>query len=776
MKIPNYDSTNQYLTQYTKKSMDFVIFIFSMAFILILTLFFMEETDTWMFLKTGEVILKSHFIPVKDIFSFTVNGDKWINHEWLFSVIIYFFYMLSGIKGLAIFKSLILLSTGFFIYRSLFLVTKSSLMSGVFLIFSFYICFIRFVVRPQIITFLFISIFIYILLLYKYKKRNYLFFLPFIMVFWANIHGAFIIGFALTGIFLIDSFVIGIVKKDDASKKRFLMLLLFGIILGIAPVINPSTYNIYIYPFFQATDKSLLTSVAEWYPPFSNFFEGALEITLYKIWIVFSLISFIFAFRKNSIPGILLFLFFFPLSLTAIRQIQVAVFCTLFVIARNYRASFYYLKKIAKSIIINIKFKELLKYQKNLIFGLWIGVRALFIALIFFLGFQLLFFGIVLMKKENGKTSYVSLQHKARPEYPEKIADYIIANDIKGNMLNTYDNGDYLLFRLYPKKLVFIDSRGNTVYPPEFLNEFFKIYTDKESFIKILDKYSITCVVWEYPGTGKGDTKFNVNRYLRESKEWSLVFFDDNDLVYLKNIPENENIIKKDHYSLINPALFNPKEYFGPEISSKYINECIDEYKKSLIINPESSMAYSQLGFFYYRLGLYKESLESNEKCLKLNQNNVDVLYNLGMLYIETSYFDKAITVIKRAISINSLVVDYYNGLGTAFLNKTMNKDAITAFKKAINLDKRNSSSITHRNLGYAYLKNGDIKNGFIELKKYCIMSPDDIATANDLGANLANQGMLSDALSVWENILKIKTDYKEVIENINKAKGMMKN
>jgi tetratricopeptide (TPR) repeat protein len=380
------------------------------------------------------------------------------------------------------------------------------------------------------------------------------------------------------------------------------------------------------------------------------------------------------------------------------------------------------------------------------------------------------------MKKENGKTSYVSLQYKARPEYPEKIADYIINNDIKGNMLNTYDNGDYLLFRLYPKKQVFIDSRGNTVYPPEFLNEFFKIYTDKDLFIKTLNKYSITCIVWEYPGKiVKGDDKFNVNRYLSQLKEWNLAFFDDNALIYLKNIPENESIIKRDSFNLINPALFNPEDYYRPEINTKYINEIIDEYNRYIKNNSECSIAYSQLGFFYYRLGLLGESLKNNEKCLKLNQNNVDVLYNLGMLYNETGRFDDAIALLKRAVAINSLVIDYYNGLGTAYSNKTMMTDAIKTFKKAIKLDNKNKNAVIHRNLGNAYFKNGDFKNGVSELKKYCALAPNDIAAANDLGVQLANQGMLSDAVLIWENILKIKPDYKEVIENINKANDMMK-
>ena len=46
----------------------------------------------------------------------------------------------------------------------------------------------------------------YILDLYQYKNRNYLYLLPIIMILWANLHGGFMGGFMLIGIYLFGNF------------------------------------------------------------------------------------------------------------------------------------------------------------------------------------------------------------------------------------------------------------------------------------------------------------------------------------------------------------------------------------------------------------------------------------------------------------------------------------------------------------------------------------------------------------------------------------------
>ena len=44
--------------------------------------------------------------------------------------------------------------------------------------------------------------------------------------------------------------------------------------------------------------------------------------------------------------------------------------------------------------------------------------------------------------------------------YPVGAADFVIANDLKGNLFNTYFWGGYLIWRLGPERKVFVDGRN----------------------------------------------------------------------------------------------------------------------------------------------------------------------------------------------------------------------------------------------------------------------------------------------------------------------------
>ena len=49
-----------------------------------------KDLDLWLHIGTGRWIVNNGFqIPQGDILSCTIPGKPWINHEWLFQVIVY---------------------------------------------------------------------------------------------------------------------------------------------------------------------------------------------------------------------------------------------------------------------------------------------------------------------------------------------------------------------------------------------------------------------------------------------------------------------------------------------------------------------------------------------------------------------------------------------------------------------------------------------------------------------------------------------------------------
>jgi len=83
--------------------------------------------------------------------------------------------------------------------------------------------------------------------------------------------------------------------------------------------------------------------------------------------------------------------------------------------------------------------------------------------------------------------------------------------------------------------------------------------------------------------------------------------------------------------------------------------EAIEEYKKAITIDSNFIQAHANLGFSYYALKLYKESIESFESACKLTdfQNHL-LVAPLAANYAECNDFNKAVEYQEKAIELVS--------------------------------------------------------------------------------------------------------------------------
>src|SRR5690242_4148440 len=85
----------------------FVLFVF---FLLVSAVSQLEikDLELWLHLASGKFILEHKYVPSIDVFSATVAGHPWINHEWLFQVLIYPVYNRWGAEGLITLQSFVI--------------------------------------------------------------------------------------------------------------------------------------------------------------------------------------------------------------------------------------------------------------------------------------------------------------------------------------------------------------------------------------------------------------------------------------------------------------------------------------------------------------------------------------------------------------------------------------------------------------------------------------------------------------------------------------------
>ena len=151
-----------------------------------------QDLDLWLHLATGRHIIDNFSIPQADIFSASLYGSPWINHEWLFQVIVYSMYQFLGIEGI------ILLQVGLVCLTLWFLITwviHSEFRTGVLFCLLLVVLNyqLRFTHRPDLFSLLFFVGMIQLLSRGLRDKSTYLaIFL--LQVLWTNMHGFFYFG------------------------------------------------------------------------------------------------------------------------------------------------------------------------------------------------------------------------------------------------------------------------------------------------------------------------------------------------------------------------------------------------------------------------------------------------------------------------------------------------------------------------------------------------------------------------------------------------------
>ncbi|HLN90316.1 MAG TPA: hypothetical protein VK429_00495, partial [Patescibacteria group bacterium] len=194
------------------------LFLLFLITIPMLTKIFTSDFGTH--LAIGRHIWEHREISAPEFLNYTALGMTNYFHEWGFQLILHAVYSVGGAIGVSLFCWLAVCCIFFLIYRVCVLRGAHPLLA-VLAIFCFSgFLRIRIQPRPEILTYLFISICLYIFSEYYYgarKKLAYVF--PVLMLLWGNIHGSYLVGLILWGVFFSDALARAAWKKELGWKK-----------------------------------------------------------------------------------------------------------------------------------------------------------------------------------------------------------------------------------------------------------------------------------------------------------------------------------------------------------------------------------------------------------------------------------------------------------------------------------------------------------------------------------------------------------------------------
>lgn len=221
------------------------------------------DGDTFWAIKVGEWIYLHKSVPYQDVFSWTVYGNPWVAHEWLFDLIIYQFNKLFGLYGI-ILAILVPITVAFYFLWKTYAAERKSLVLTI-IMFSIVVLILRYGVaaRPQVYGYMFFTYFFYVLV----SNHKLLWTLPLTAAVWANFHGSVLLGIAM--VFL--QFVYESAYKSITDRKIFIdfKLLLISVLVPLFSLINPYGIELWKTSYYLITSK-VNKQIMEWQPPDFN--------------------------------------------------------------------------------------------------------------------------------------------------------------------------------------------------------------------------------------------------------------------------------------------------------------------------------------------------------------------------------------------------------------------------------------------------------------------------------------------------------------------------
>ena len=164
---------------------------------------------------TGNLILQTHRVSTTDIFSFRTIGYPSFPHEWLSQIIIATAYDWLGLDGIVLLTALVIMLTWGIVYYQTIGKSKSFFLALILIGLGVGASQIHVLPRPHIFTYLLTALWLALLeSIEKGKTRSWLL-LPFMMLLWVNLHGMFVLGIAIVGIYLVGDFL------DEPSMSWF---------------------------------------------------------------------------------------------------------------------------------------------------------------------------------------------------------------------------------------------------------------------------------------------------------------------------------------------------------------------------------------------------------------------------------------------------------------------------------------------------------------------------------------------------------------------------
>lgn len=459
------------------------------------------DIDFWWHIAAGKNILATGAIPDTDPFGVYDAANVWgqtvLKSQWLGQVMLYAVYQRLGLDGVIWLRAGVLTLCLCIVYWRCRLAATPSLFSLPLTALAGMAIMTHTGERPQLFSFLYLSLIFLLLDGYMYRARRWLLYcIPLVVLLWSNTHAGSVLGVVALGLYgtglLLEKRRTGEPWLTPASQSIFIVV---GLSVA-AMVCTPNglaTINriLFVENVFFAGDNPLRDRVSEYAYPWS------LWPTTEYYWIfigatVAALPGFVgHACRKQGIVVLVVGL----ISLTGYRYIPLFVLLTAPYVAASLNRM---LNRISLPAVM-------------------VNLSALFVAL------ACLVYGF----KQDRVFQHGMQEHR----FPVSAVAFIKDNHLGGRIFNTMNWGGYLTWQLHNTATVFIDGR---MLDPKRLVPYTHILWITPEGRNFFEQGDFDLALIPYSNVFSNEQYPLVN-YLLNHPGWRTAYRDDNGYLFVRN-------------------------------------------------------------------------------------------------------------------------------------------------------------------------------------------------------------------------------------------------
>ncbi len=503
----------------------------------------LNDSDTGWHIRTGDYILSTGKVPTTDLYSHTMEGKPWFAWEWLAEVIMALLHRVAGLNGVVFWANLTFAVTFTLLFAWTVKRGGNLLAALVLSRLAGFAAAIHWLARPHLFTM--ILVLVWYIVLEEVQSRGSMssmarkarWLLPLMIVVWANLHGAFVIGEILLWIYCLGNFLTYLVSNDTKQRAEASGLARFfgwvSVSCLLATLLNPYGVRLHLHIIESfITSSGWLHNIIEHGSP--DFHLGA--VRCFEALLLAGLVIFSVSWKRLTFVELGLLVFWTHLALYSVRHIPLYVLVVVPILVRHCTMVLEngevdpkaqsWIQKVAKA--INRYSQRLVQIEKRFDTASPSKVAVL------------LMIGVCLNGGRIGTHQLLDFRFDEK-RFPVRASEFVERQNLQGNLFTSDLWAGYLIYRNPPRYKVFFDGRSD-MYGESFIKEYLDLSALNYNWKDVLKKYRIAWIL--VPSDSSLAT------VLGESPEWELAYSDSIAKVFTRRgKPWSERVGFFDHRS-----------------------------------------------------------------------------------------------------------------------------------------------------------------------------------------------------------------------------------